>query len=55
MNSKTLNIISIAICGIIILNEFAWLSRSKMAIIVIGICISIILNSLSMLVRNANK
>jgi len=49
---KILNIISLVISLIIIINELMWVSRSKVAIIILFLAIAVGLNSLSNLLNN---
>ena len=46
MKPKILNIISLLISVIIIINELMWVSRSKVAIIILFLAIAVGLNSL---------
>jgi len=52
MKPKILNIISLLISVIIIINELMWVSRSKVAIIILFLAIAVGLNSLSNLLNN---
>ena len=54
--SQILNIISIVIAGIVLLNELQWIGKTDLAIMIIGLAIAVILNSVAQLLdRNKQE